>query len=123
MLRFLRKLETVIERGCHLMVIDPHPPTPRDPLGLHQRFWTEFVGETDSPGVTDDQPLGLMSYRADIPSNAYFSPLAVGESLPMMPLFYDPECYINIPLEATYEAAWRNVPARWRDVITGDHPS
>jgi len=34
-----------------------------------------------------------------------------------MPLFLDPWSYVNMPLEATYRAAWRGVPCRGRDVL------
>src|SRR5688572_17581983 len=33
--KFLDKLADAIQRSCHLLVIDPHPPTHRDPQGLH----------------------------------------------------------------------------------------
>ena len=34
-----------------------------------------------------------------------------------MPLFLSTEGYINVPLEATYRAAYEGVPERWRRVI------
>jgi hypothetical protein len=34
-----------------------------------------------------------------------------------MPLFLAPELYVMVPLEATYQAAWDTVPARWQRVI------
>ena len=34
-----------------------------------------------------------------------------------MPLFLEPEMYVNVPLEATYRAAYRGVPRRWRQVL------
>ncbi len=39
---------------------------------------------------------------------------SVGHPLPDMPLFLTPGHYIDVPLEATYLAAWRGVPQRWR---------
>jgi hypothetical protein len=45
--------------------------------------------------------------------------MAVGDSLVDMPLFLDPDRYINLPLEATYQAAWRGMPAYWREVLEG----
>ena len=41
----------------------------------------------------------------------------MGDSLKDMPLFLDPEWYILVPLEATYQAAYRGVPRRWRTVL------
>ncbi len=43
--------------------------------------------------------------------------LAVGDVLPDMPLFFEPERYIPVPLEQTYRAAFDAVPKRWRDVL------
>ena len=40
-----------------------------------------------------------------------------GRELIEMPLFLEPEIYINVPLEATYQAAFRGVPRRWRVVL------
>jgi len=34
-----------------------------------------------------------------------------------MPLFLEPETYVNVPLEATYQAAYRGVPRRWRQLL------
>jgi hypothetical protein len=115
--KFLDKLADAIERGCHLLVIDPHPPTHRDPRGLHARFWEDYFGQKDSPGVSCDQPLGLMAYRSDLVPTAYFEPITVGQSLPDMPLFFTPDNYIEVPLENTYQRAWSSVPRRWRAVI------
>jgi hypothetical protein len=34
-----------------------------------------------------------------------------------MALFLRPDRYIYVPLEATYEAAYRGVPRFWREVL------
>ena len=115
--RFLDKLADAMKRGCHLLVIDPHPPTRRDPQGLHARFWSEYFGQTDTPGISGEQPLSLAAYRADLVPTAYFEPIAVGHPLPDMPLFFTPDRYASVPLEATYMEAWQKVPERWRRVI------
>ena len=44
---------------------------------------------------------------------------ALSDALPEMPLFLPPDRYINVPLETTYQAAWRGVPQRWKRVIVG----
>lgn len=117
--KFLDKMEHAIERSCHQLIIDPHPPTVRDPQGLHSRFWMERVGQPESPGVTTDKPLGVMAYRTDTVPTAYFTPFAVGEPIPDMPLFLDPDHYVNVPLDQTYQQAWRTMPQRWKRVIEG----
>jgi hypothetical protein len=40
-----------------------------------------------------------------------------------MPLFLTEELYVNVPLEATYQAAYRGVPKRWRDVLEAPKPT
>jgi hypothetical protein len=66
--------------------------------------------------------LTLASYAAGRPIEVYLEHLAVGASLPDMPLFLDYERYINVPLEATYQAAYRGMPGFWRDVLEGQKP-
>lgn len=117
---FLDKLATAISRNCHLLIVDPHPPTRRDPHGIHARFWADYFGQADSPGVTNELPLSLAAYRADLVPTAYFEPVAVGRPLPPMPIFLTPDYYVNVPLEETYAIAWQSVPARWREVIESD---
>jgi hypothetical protein len=34
-------------------------------------------------------------------------------------LFLSADRYVPVPLEATYQAAYRGVPAYWRDVLEG----
>jgi hypothetical protein len=112
--QLLDKLATALSRGCHLLILDLHPPGAHDPRGVHAEFWGSH-----SPCVTADEPLSLAAYCADGVPRAYFEPTRVGATLPDMPLFLTPERYVNVPLEATYMAAWRGVPSRWKRVIEG----
>ena len=34
-----------------------------------------------------------------------------------MPLYLTSDEYINLPLQETYDEAWRGVPARWKSVL------
>jgi hypothetical protein len=34
-----------------------------------------------------------------------------------MPLFLDPDHYVNVPLESTYAGSYRGMPAFWREVL------
>jgi hypothetical protein len=113
--RFIEKAAGLIEDGRHLLVVDLFPPGPRDPEGVHGAIWAE-LGD-DSYTIPGNERLTLAAYRAgDIP-RAYVQPIAVGESLAPMPLFLSSETYVNVPLEETYEAAYRSVPQRWRTVL------
>jgi hypothetical protein len=103
----LDKLANALEQGRHLLVIDLHPPSRHDPDGPHAAFWD----------ATPEQPLSLAAYRADTCPTAYLEPIAIGDSLPEMPLFLTRGRYVNVPLETTYQNAWHGVPQRWKRVI------
>jgi hypothetical protein len=112
---FVEKAVEALYRGYHLLVIDLFPPGPRDPNGIHGAIWSEF---SDSSFVQPaSEPLTLASYSAGPRKRAYVEPTAVGCELIDMPLFLDPDVYVNVPLEPTYQAAYRGVPRRWRRVL------
>jgi hypothetical protein len=55
---------------------------------------------------------------------AFLEPIAVGDVLPdNMPLFLQVDGHIKVPLEATYQAAYRGMPAFWRGVLEGREPA
>lgn len=110
---FVDKAVAALERGYHLLLIDIQPPTPRDMQGIHGAIWEEINGgDNEAPA---GQPLTLVAYEADRPRTAYIEPIGLGDRLPDMPLFLEPGAYVPVPLEATYLAAYRGVPKRWRD--------
>jgi hypothetical protein len=108
-----------LEAGIHVLLIDLLPPTPRDRCGLHAAVWRWFdTAVYQSPA---DRPLTLVSYAWDGEEpQAYLEPVAVGRPLIDMPLFLTAQRYVNVPLEATYRAAYQGMPEFWRDVIEGD---
>jgi hypothetical protein len=112
---FVEKAAEALYRGYHLLVIDLFPPGPRDPNGIHAAIWGEF---SDAPfTLPPDEPLTLAAYSAGPLKRAYVEPTAVGRELIDMPLFLEDEIYVNVPLEATYQAAYRGVPRRWQRVL------
>jgi hypothetical protein len=106
---FIEKTADLIQQGVHLLMIDLFPPGPRDPQGLHKALWDEFQEEEIQ--LPADKPLTLAAYDAGPPPVAYVDFVAVGETLPEMPLFLQPERYVKAPLEATYQATWATFPA------------
>ena len=114
---FVEKAVEALYRGYHLLVVDLFPPGPRDPNGIHGAIWSEI---SDEPYVQPaNEPLTLASYSAGPRKRAYVEPTAVGRELIDMPLLLEPEVYINVPLEPTYQAAYRGVPRRWQRVLDG----
>lgn len=114
---FLHKVRKALERELHLLLVDLHRPTPRDPRGLHASIWQDWYGDMPTPGATDDRPYSLVSYCVDESPTAYFEPVGLGQPLPDMPIFLTPDDYVNVPLEPTYLDAWRRVPDCWREVV------
>lgn len=109
---FLKKVWDLLDLGIHLLLIDLFAPTPRDPDGLHARIWG-----ADAVTPPADQPLTLAAYQASSFRRAYVEPTAIGRTLIDMPLFLDDDHYVPVPLETTYQAAWRELPQRWKDVL------
>lgn len=112
---FVDKACELLEHRIHLLLLDPFPPTRRDPNGIHGAIWAMVDDEPFL--VPPERPLTMVAYQSSLMTEAFIETVAVGESLPEMPLFLQPDEHIMIPLEATYRAAWDTVPARWRRVI------
>jgi uncharacterized protein DUF4058 len=112
---FVQKTSALLGQRIHLLIVDVHKPGARDPDGIHGLVWEDFTGEESHAPA--DKPLTAVAYEAGLSVRAYVVPLKVGDALPDMPLFLQPNRCVELPLEATYAAAWKAVPRRWRDVI------
>jgi hypothetical protein len=111
----MTKVLTALDHGHHLLLVDLQPRTPRDPEGIHSVIWDE-IGGKPKPALPD-KPLSLVAYDAGPPTTAYVEQVGVGDTLIEMPLFLAPGWYVNVPLEATYQAAWSGVPRRFREIL------
>lgn len=112
---FVAKACELLEHRIHLLIVDPFPPSPRDPNGVHAAIWEEV--EDDAFSLPADKPLTLVAYECDLTTRAYIEPVAVGDVLPDMPLFLEPNAHVKVPLEATYQTAFAVMPRRWRRVL------
>jgi len=112
---FLNKAEDALAHGIHLLLVDLFPAGKHDPHGMHGALWDRLGDQPEDPPARE--PLTLAAYVSDTPVVAYVEHVAVGGVLQDMPLFLDPDTYINPPLEATYHVAWLGTPARWREVL------
>jgi hypothetical protein len=110
------KVIEALDLGIHVLLVDVFPPSRHDPQGMHGAVWDNFdEGPYDLPV---EEPLTVASYAAGPPVKAYLEHLATDHALPdNMPLFLQSDRYIPVPLEATYQAAYRGVPALWREVL------
>ncbi len=113
--RFVDKAAKLILDGQHLLVADLFPPGRRDPQGAHGAIRADLGDESYQMPV--GKPLTLAAYDAGDVPRAYVQPLSPGDALPPMPLFLTPGTYVLVPLEETYQAAYRSVPQRWRAVL------
>lgn len=114
---FVKKSAGLLQRNVHLLVVDLFPPGPRDPQGIHQQIWDEF--EEVEFAMPPGKPLTLAAYDAGPPPTAYVEPVAVGDTLPDMPLFLQSGSYIRTPLEATYATSWAAFPAAVKPLLNG----
>ena len=115
--KFLADACYLLDHQIHLLVVDLFPPTPAVPAGLPSLLWDEY---TDRPLERfEGEPLAVCAFDAGDPTTAYLEPLAVGRSLPDMPLFVEPGGHVPAALEATYTEAWRVFPQMLKDEMEG----
>jgi hypothetical protein len=113
--QFVQKSVDLIGQGIHLLLVDPFPPGPRDPKGLHQLIWQEFSDEAFT--FPEDKPLTMAAYDAGFTRVAYVDFIAVDDPLPSLPLFLEPERYVPAPLEETYQTAWKVFPKAMKGLL------
>ncbi len=111
----MRKSAALLNKQIHLLILDPHPPGRRGPEGIHGAVWGYMTDRAYL--LPADRPLTLAAYECDLAIRAYVAHAAVGEALPDMPLFLQPQGQVPVPLEATYQTAFAAVPRRWRRVL------
>jgi hypothetical protein len=112
---FVDKTIEFLRGGVNMLAIDLFPPSERDPQGIHKAIWDEI--EEQPFALPPDKPLTLAAYVATVPKRAYVETVAVGEPLPEMPAYLDPESYVPVPLEATYQATWASCPEDMREAV------
>jgi hypothetical protein len=115
---FVDKSVQFLRHGVHMLIVDLFPPTPRDPAGLHKLIWDEILEEPFALPL--DKPLTLAAYSAGDVKVACVEPVAVGDVLPEMPLYLEPERYIPAPLESTYLITWNACPTALKEAVIED---
>jgi hypothetical protein len=110
----------LLEHRIHLLIVDPFPPSRRDPHGIHAAIWEQV--QDDPFQLPIDRPLTLVAYECELTTRAYIETLAVGQPLPDMPLFLEPNGCVMVPLDAAYQTAFSAMPRRWRNVLAPSDP-
>ena len=115
---FVEKVCSALKQGIHVMMIDLFPAGSHDPERMHGEIsYVAGLEDENQQPLPTDKPLTLASYISRRMPEGYVEPLAVGDIMPDMPLFLDPDFYVPVPLELTYQQAYRGVPSVWRDVL------
>lgn len=113
--KFVDKSVDFLTAGVHLLIVDPFPPTSRDPHGIHKAIWDEFVEEEFAFPEGKDRIIA--SYEAGLEKMALIEPIAVGDALPSIALFLGRDFHVETPLETTYMAAWEVSPRELRRAV------
>lgn len=118
--QFVEKTKEFLRAGVNVLLVDPFPPTPRDPGSLHNLVWDET--DDTSFEMPADEPLLLASYRvgddlAGVLPVAFLETFRVGGVMPDMPAWLDLDSHVPVPLERTYRAAWEVCPADYRYLV------
>lgn len=112
---FVEKAAQLIDLRINLLIVDLHAPGRRDPNGIHAEIWEEVSGE--EPALPPPKPFTLASYDCTMSVRAFVEFVAIGDALQDMPLFLEAGLAVEVPLEATYNAAFAETPRRWRQVL------
>ena len=116
----VEKTRDFLQAGVNVLLVDPLPPGPNDPGSLHKLIWDEIE---ESPfEMPADEPLLLAAYRAGddavgLSPVAYLEPFRVGAAMPDMPAWIDPDSFVEVPLERTYQSAGAVCPADFRYLV------
>lgn len=113
---FTAKAVELLQHGIHLLLIDPFPPSPRDPDGLPRLIWDELTGEPYDAGPPGG-PLRVAAFDALDGPAVYVDAPAIGGSWPDAPLFLGPGWYVEAPLESTYMDSWDATPRPIRNLV------
>lgn len=118
--QFLEKAREVLENGIHLLVLDVVKPNKRNPEGIHSLIWEGISGGDEAElrfHPPEGKPLTLASYIGGELPQAFVEPVGIGEKLIDMPLFIADDRYVYVPLEATYNSAFAEVPDFYREIL------
>ena len=80
-------------------------------------IWDDLAGKVYSAPA--DKPLTVVAYESDLLTRAYVEPIAVGDTLPDMPLFLEPGGCVSVPLERSYQTTWETLPPPLQELIQG----
>lgn len=123
---FVDKVVDALEAGLQVLLIDLLPHNRHAPAGFHERIVNALTTAPLTVKQHGTYPEGnreFVSYTSDGREfAAYLEPWSVGADLPTMPLFLEPDRYVNVPLEDSYRKAWADTPQIWRSILEAPQP-
>ncbi len=119
--RFVVKTVDAIESGISVLVVDLFRPGVFDPHGMHYALKSCLSSHQEHLLPQTPPRSTLATYCLTVPRqiDMFVKHLEADLPLPEMPIYLSPKHFVNVPLEPTYERAWKGMPAFWRDVVEG----
>lgn len=117
---FVHKTVDAIRRRVSVLLVDVHETGRFDQDGINACI-RNMLAPHATPITDKPRHSTLVSYCPDPPRavDIYLEHVARDMPLPDMPIFLNPDRYVNVPLEATYLEAWKGMPNFWRNVVLG----
>lgn len=119
---FVGKIARSIQMGIHAVVLDPLPPTRRDPQGIHAAIW-ERIAQREY-AIPTGKILTFASYESvlseELDFRCYVEHGKVGANWPTLPLFVAPDDPVAIDFEEIYQDAYRDVLPQHRELLEAD---
>ena len=114
---FVGKCLTAMTQGLHVAVVDPFPPSRHDPAGLAATVAGAAGVPVDLRGDVPGGSAASCRVRDEEEVEVYGDPLPFGLDTPPLPLFYDPDHYVDLPLQAAYDLAFADAPEHVQDAV------
>jgi hypothetical protein len=116
----ITKWTSLLYRGVHLLVIDPFPTVPHNPLGIHGAIWDSVIEDVEEfVSPAPKRARTMVSYQCGEFPVAVPRFVTVGEALPDITLYLRRYVTIQAPLEASYRTAWEQFPRVLRGLLEG----
>lgn len=116
----IRLAAAALSHGIHLVVLEPfvsESPTQATFAATLWHHMTGLVAHDFSP-----KPVAFASFESGRGLRAVVESIAVGETLPALPLFLGRDSHIMLPLEESYTAAFRGIGYPVRDAMAATLP-
>lgn len=117
---FVHTTVAAVRRRVNVLLVDVHKTGKFDQDGINACI-RNILSPHSKPIIDKPRHSTLASYCPDPPRSLdiYLEHVAPDMPLPDMPIFLNPDRYVNVPLEATYLEAWNGMPDFWRNVVLG----